>query len=197
MLVESPYSGLSSSSWESKTRELIAGHPLSTEEIYSVVTKVWDDIFHLGIGSKPFRIGVDMFPKPQIMGFFIHELVPLELEVRYPGTWRRDRDSDEKDIVFIPDRRFSIEIKTSSSARSIYGNRSYAQKGKSSKKDKTGYYLAINFEKFAESNPRPRLRLVRFGWIDHDDWLGQRSPTGQQARLSRDVEKYKLLALPL
>ncbi|MGK7921714.1 MAG: ScaI family restriction endonuclease [Trichodesmium sp.] len=41
------------------------------------------------------------------------------------------------------------------------------------------------------------LYLVRFGWLDQDDWQGQVAATGQQARLSSDVERYKLLELPL
>jgi ScaI restriction endonuclease len=193
----SPYHGLSVSGWEAKTRELINAHPIDSTELYQIVVQVWDDIFESGIGSKPFKIGVDLFPRPQIMGFFLHELIPLELEYRYSSLWRREETSDEKDIVYIPDKSFSFEIKTSSSARSIYGNRSYAQKSDTSKKSKSGYYLAINFEKFAKPRKKPTLKLVRFGWLDHEDWQGQAAATGQQARLSRDVEQYKLLVLPL
>ena len=127
----------------------------------------------------------------------MHELIPLELEYRYPNVWRRDDQSDEKDVVYIPDRTYSIEIKTSSSARNIYGNRSYAQTTSDSKKSKSGYYLAINFEKFTRTKSDTKIKLVRFGWLDHADWQGQVSATGQQARLSRNVETYKLLELPL
>ncbi len=130
------------------------------------------------------------------MGFFLHELIPLEIARRHPGVWRWEASAEDKDVVYIPDASYSIEIKTSSSKNKIYGNRSYAQKGKPGKKSKTGYYLAVNFEKFTKhSVVRPKLRLVRFGWIDHDDWIGQSAPTGQQARLSPEVEAGKLLAL--
>lgn len=95
------------------------------------------------------------------------------------------------------DKHFSFEIKTSSSARSIFGNRSYAQKADTTKKSKSGYYLAINFEKFTKIHQQPSIKLVRFGWLDHEDWMGQAAATGQQARLNRDVELYKLLELPL
>lgn len=193
----SPYHALSVSEWAAKTRELINAHPLDSTELYQIVMQVWDDIFESGIGSKPFRIGIDLFPRPQIMGYFLHELIPLELEYRYPDFWRRDESSDEKDVVYIPDKQFSFEIKTSSSLRNIYGNRSYAQKADTSKKSKSGYYLAINFEKFTKAQQKPRLNLVRFGWLDHEDWMGQAAATGQQARLSRDVEQHKLLELPL
>jgi hypothetical protein len=193
----SPYHELTIDQWQSKTVELVKQHPLNTDELYEIVLKVWADIFRSGIGSKPFRIGVDLFPAPQIMGYLLHELIPLELEHRYPEQWRRDETSFEKDVVYIPDDAFSIEIKTSSSVRNIYGNRSYAQTGNTTKKVKSGYYLAINFQKFSAAASTPNITLVRFGWLDHDDWLGQASATGQQARLNPVVEKYKLLTLPI
>jgi hypothetical protein len=131
------------------------------------------------------------------MGFLLHELIPLELEFRYPKLWRRERLSTEKDLVYIPDEAFSVEIKTSSSKRNIYGNRSYAQVGGTSKKSKSGYYLAINFEKFSSKVTKPEITLVRFGWLDQEDWIGQVAATGQQARLSPIVERNKLLVLPI
>ncbi len=193
----SPYTGLSIQQWEAKTLELINEHPLDPNELYEIVTSVWEDIFRSGIGSKPFRIGEDLFPRPQVIGYFIHELIPLELEYRYPGVWRREQTANEKDLVCILDAHYSIEIKTSSSTGSIYGNRSYAQEGNTSKKSKSGYYLAINFEKFSPAVNRPNITSVRFGWLDHEDWQGQASATGQQARLQSEVERFKLLRLPL
>lgn len=195
--MKSPYAGITVEQWEAKTRQLIEDHPLDHNEIYEVVLQVWDDIFESKIGSKPFKIGEDLFPRPQMMGFFLHELIPLEFQHRYPDLWRRERKLDEKDLVYLPNNHFSVEIKTSSSARSIYGNRSYAQKGRTSKKSKSGYYLAINFQKLTSEVRDPKIRLVRFGWLDHEDWQGQAAATGQQARLSRDVERLKLLGLPL
>lgn len=199
----SPYNDLPVAAWAAKTRELIEQHPLDPNEIYEVVIQVWSEIFQSRITNKGYRIGVDLFPSPQIMGFFLHELIPLELSRRYLGGWRRDQNASEKDIVYIPDNYFSIEIKTSSSSRSTYGNRSYAQKSTTElkgKKDKSGYYLVVNFQKFSTQTQIaqiPQINLVRFGWIDRDDWQGQAAATGQQARLSPDIERYKLLTLPL
>lgn len=201
--MESPYEGIPVSDWESKTRELIGQHPLDPDEIYEVIVQVWREIFESNLTSRGYRIGVDLFPRPQIMGFFLHELIPLEFSNRYPGIWRREENDFEKDLVYLPDNYFSIEIKTSSSKRSTYGNRSYAQKrtaGVKQKKDKSGYYLVINFQKFDKDRSEtqiPDINLIRFGWIDFLDWQGQASATGQQARLNPDVEKYKLLQLPL
>jgi len=197
--MDSPYNDLPVEKWYEKTRQLISGHPLSSYELYEIVNMVWQSIFASEIGTKPFRIGQDLFPRPQVMGYFLHELIPLELSYRYPTLWRRENQVGEKDVVYIPDAYYSIEIKTSSSLGNIYGNRSYTQPSERSKKDKSGYYLAINFQKFNPSlaDNRPPLTSIRFGWIDHEDWKGQASATGQQARLSPEVEKFKLLSLPL
>lgn len=191
----SPYAGLPVSAWKEQTYKLISEHPLAPSEIYEVVVKVWKSIFDSKIGSKPFQIGVDLFPRPQIMAFFLHELIPLEFAFRHPTMWRREETVDEKDLVYVQDPHYSIEIKTSSSAKSVFGNRSYAQGSASSKKSKSGYYLAINFQSFSSSRT-PNVTLVRFGWLDHSDWIGQTSATGQQARLHPDAERYKLLSLP-
>ena len=192
----SPYRGLPPAKWVKKTEQLVAAHPLDTEEIVEVVLLSWDAIFKSKIGPHGFRIGKHLFPKPQIMGFFLHELIPLEFAVRYPGVWRGDKSSGEKDLVFIPDPQFSLEIKTSSHRTQIFGNRSFAQRPTDSKKSKAGYYLAVNFEgfgKIAESS-RPSVGFALAGWIT-TDWIGQKAATGQQARLRPECESKKLLVL--
>jgi hypothetical protein len=37
--------------------------------------------------------------------------------------------------------------------------------------------------------------MIRFGWLGHSDWIPQKSPTGQQARLTPEAKKYKLTKL--
>ena len=191
----SPYSNLSPEQWIEVTQHLVDQHPLTTEEIVEVVLASWTSIFATKMGTKGFHIGKDIFPKPQIMGFFLHELIPLELSARYPNGWRGEQDASDKDIVYIPNDYYSIEVKTSSNPNHIYGNRSYAQGSTRGKKAKSGYYLAVNFEKFSSTNTHPDIRLVRFGWLDSDDWIGQRAATGQQSRLPPEVENNKLLEL--
>jgi hypothetical protein len=166
---------------------------LSPDEIVDVVLGAWDSIFASRMGTKGFRIGRDISPKPQIMGFFLHELIPLELAARYPKEWRVEASPRDKDIVHIPDDAYSIEIKTSSNPSHIFGNRSYAQPSSRGKKAKSGYCLAVNFEKFSKTNRSPRIRLIRFGWLDSSDWIGQKAATGQQSRLPPDAETKKLL----
>lgn len=195
-MADSPYLGVPENKWLDKTKRLIAKHPLKTDEIRDVVLQAWKDIFESKLGPKGFRIGAHIFPKPQIMGFFLHELIPLEFAARYPDLWRGEKTSGDKDMVYIPDDRFSIEIKTSSHRSSIFGNRSYAQETENNgKKSKSGYYLAANFEKFNATQSEPKIVRIRFGWLDHSDWIGQAAASGQQAHLKVSAEKFKLLTL--
>lgn len=191
----SPYVGIHSDSWAEKTDELIAGYPLEMSELVEVVLASWEGVFASRIGRGGFQIGKHIFPKPQIIAFFLHELIPLELTTRYPGIWRGEENAADKDIVYVPDTKFSMEIKTSSHPNQIFGNRSYAQQGLTGKKSKSGFYLAVNFEKSVKGAKAPRLRRIRFGWLDHADWQGQAAATGQQARLSNEVERGKLRLL--
>jgi hypothetical protein len=191
----SPYVGIHSDKWPEKTEELIAGYPLKMSELVEVVLASWKGVFASKIGSGGFQIGEHIFPKPQIIAFFLHELIPLELARRYPGVWRGEETAADKDIVYVPNAAFSMEIKTSSHPTQIFGNRSYAQQGAAGKKSKSGFYLAVNFEKSVRDADAARLRRIRFGWLDHTDWQGQTAATGQQARLSTEVERGKLRLL--
>jgi len=191
----SPYAGVAKNRWVKVTESLVGVYPLCRKDIVSVVLESWEAIFHSKIGRRGFQIGKEIFPKPQILGFLLHELIPLEVAARFPKEWRGDISSDEKDLVFIPDPRFSVEIKTSSHKTQIFGNRSYAQKPSESKKKKSGYYLAVNFGKCDAATPKPVIHRIRFGWLDHTDWVGQKAATGQQAHLKADAEAKKLLLL--
>lgn len=177
------------------TQRLLERHPLDAREIVDIVLMSWDSIFDSRMGTKGFRIGVHIFPKPQTMGFLLHELIPLELAARHPDRWRVEKIAGDKDMVHIPDDYYSIELKTSSNPSRIFGNRSYAQGATSAKKAKSGYYLAVNFERFVSPEKRPNVRRIRFGWLDSSDWIGQKAPTGQQSRLPPDVETLKLCEL--
>ena len=105
----------------------------------------------------------------------------------------------DKDLVCVTNSYYSVEIKTSSNANNIYGNASYGQEdsANASSKTKDGYYLAINFEKFipSEKNFIPRIKKIRFGWLDHSDWHSQNASSGQAATISPIVRDNKLLLL--
>lgn len=197
---ESPYFGVPVDEWAQRTRSLIEAYPIDPRDVAEIVLRSWDAIFESTLGDG-FRIGVHIFPTPQIMGTLLHELIPLEIEAHTGGRWRAQRTAAEKDLVHLPDDRFSTEIKTSSDPSRIYANRSYGQESESpGKKAKSGYYIAVNFDKWPaiEARPvreqiRPAIRLIRIGWIDHTDWIAQRSPTGQQSSLPPQVENAQLL----
>jgi hypothetical protein len=195
-MADSPYLGKSFEQWEKVTAELLKKHPLNHEEIVDVVLQSWRDIFNSKLGPKEFQIGRDIYPQPQIMAFLLHELIPLELASRHAKEWRRDQFGTDKDLVYVADEQFSIEIKTSSSANGVFGNRSYAQPTQGDKKSKSGYYLAVNFDGFSEgATTAPRIRKIRFGWLDHSDWKGQAAQSGQAATPSKEAKKHKLVTL--
>jgi hypothetical protein len=191
----SPYSGKDVSKWGKATETLIKKHPLSENEIVNAVLDSWDDIFKSKIGGL--KIGKDIHPSPQIISFLLHELIAHRFSKLYPAVYKVGTEATEKDIHCLTNDFYSIEIKASSHASSIYGNRSYAQQndGKG-KKNKNGYYLTINFKKLAKGNiDRPEISIIRFGYLEHSDWRGQKAETGQQASLSADAYKYKLKVL--
>lgn len=201
---DSPYSGLQLNDRHAVaavTRGLLESHPLDAEAVVNVVEWSWNAIFDSTIG--PARIGVDLFPSPQVMGMFLHELVPLQCRESFGDDWRNDRTAAEKDMVFVPDSTYSTEIKTSSSDRNIYGNRSYGQQGLDlEKKKKSGYYIAVNFAQWetdatgAPLTPqKPDIKLIRMGWLDHTDWHAQAAQSGQQSSLAPMTENTQLLTL--
>jgi hypothetical protein len=173
------------------TEALIKGHPLSRERLVQVVESAWAAIFRSRVGDL--LIGQDIKPQAQVMGFFLHELIPVELGKQEPG-WRRGSGS-EKDAEYNDDRSLSFEIKTSSHPRQIFGNRSYAQPAAEGGRSKSGYYLTANFQSWALATGQPTITRIRFGWLDHTDWIPQASATGQQARLSTAADTMKLIDL--
>lgn len=188
----SPYVNLPIAHWEDKTRELIDNYPIPPEILVKAVLDSWNLICGTKIGNE-IVIGDNYFPTPQILGDFLHELIPVEL-ARFDNRFRKGVLSTEKDVVCDFDNQFSMEIKTSSQ-KDIYGNRSYAQQTSRSRKDKSGYYLAVNFQPVHKLQAWAPITHIRFGWLDAEDWQGQKAASGQQASLSSDVLQYKLITL--
>jgi len=179
------------------TLRLVKEYPLGPTELVDAVLASWNGLAGSSIGRA--RIGVDVFPTPQIVGAFLHELIPLDLRAANGLDWRGDMTASEKDIVYTPESRFSAEIKTSSHAKQIFGNRSFGQQGNAvGKKEKSGYYLAVNFTAWSRDGSEsatPGIKLIRFGWLDHVDWMAQDASTGQAATLPPLVENCQLLTL--
>lgn len=190
----SPYAGLPAEQWVSKTKELVASHPLKLDVIRDVAISSWGTLWLTKIGEGDTAIRLDEIEVPAtVVGYFFEKLFARELESRFPKVWRGGQSNDEKDIVCTGNPFFSIEMKTSGQlGTKIFGNRSYSQKAEDeslvSKVEKSGYYITINF--YGKT-----LTLLRFGWIDASDWKPQKSATGQAASLSNDVYKYKLVEI--
>ncbi|HEV2292798.1 MAG TPA: ScaI family restriction endonuclease [Tepidisphaeraceae bacterium] len=189
--MKNPY-GANIEKWAAITERLLQDFPVKMDELVKVVLSSWEDIFHSKIGARSYQIGRDIWPEPQIMGFLMHELVPLNLAATYPRKWRRCMAGGECDAVYLLDDDWSFEIKTSSSRKGIFGNRSHAQVSEASKKRRGSFFLAINFGKFGTENVRPEISLIRFGWLGASDWIGQRAQSGQQAHLTKEARAYKL-----
>nr|WGD75919.1 ScaI family restriction endonuclease [Bacillus subtilis] len=184
--MNSPYENQPMEKWINITEEIVGEHPLDFDVIVNVVLEAWERILGTKIGGE-LQIGKDVFPSPQIMGNYIHELIPALLSRKYPEKWRKEIIKEDKDVVYIPNSDYSVEIKTSSNANNVFGNRSYGQENSehNSGKSKSGYYITVNFEKFDTKNPdyKPKIKKIRFGWIDHEDWKAQKSQTGQAASI--------------
>src|SRR5205807_8316427 len=83
--------------WSGVTERLLSQFPLPMNSIVEVVLTSWEDIFHSRFGLKAYQIGRDIWPEPQVMGFLLHELVPLNLKGSYSGKWRRGSADNECD----------------------------------------------------------------------------------------------------
>jgi hypothetical protein len=191
--VTSPYLNEPVADWPKITKKLLAHHPLTTNVILDVATQAWGCLWNTRVGVGKTAVEFNQLEVPAtVVGYFFEVLFANELERRFPGIWRRCKKGDDKDLVYAPDPRLSVEIKTSGQlGLKVYGNRSYGQKVQNQlllKKEKSGFYITINFYK-------QTLMLVRFGWIDADDWKPQASPTGQMAGLPGDVYQLKLIPI--
>lgn len=189
----SPYAGKPVAQWADVTRTLVQAHPLTPAIIHDAAQVAWTRLWSTTVGDAalgfPFA---EADPPATVVGYFFEKLFAKELAARFPSVWRGGRGS-EKDLHCLNNDALSVEMKASGQlGYKVYGNRSYGQKVENSdaaKKDKSGYYITINF--YGQT-----LTLLRFGWIDADDWQAQKSDTGQMAGLGEDVYKYKLLTIP-
>lgn len=189
---KSPYENKNISEWSAITKDIISKHPLKKEVLLTSALSSWDRLWNTTVGDNisGFPL-IELDPPATIIGYFFEKLLAKELANQFPSMWRGGLGS-EKDLHCIQNDSFSIEMKASGQVGyKIFGNRSYGQKvenADSVKKDKSGFYITINFYKQS-------LTLIRFGWIDADDWQAQKSATGQMAGLKDEVYKYKLLPI--
>ncbi len=189
----SPYAGKPITQWTDVTRALIDAHPLKLNVIHDAALTSWSRLWSTRVGDAtlgfPFA---EVDPPATVVGYFFEKLFAKELAALYPKMWRGGKGS-EKDLHCLSDDALSVEMKASGQlGYKIYGNRSYGQQvenAEAAKKDKSGYYITINFH-------GQTLTMLRFGWIDADDWQAQKSATGQMAGLADDVYRHKLVTIP-
>ncbi len=53
----------------------------------------------------------------------------------------------------------------------------------------------INYKLPKEEDLTRTIWKIRFGWIDDQDWLGQKKATGQQASIGAKLARLKLITL--
>lgn len=193
--MSNPFENLEVGEWSAKRDELIEDHPLSIDEIHELVLTSYNKLLRTRIGdpSDNIRIFKDVPVKAQTVGSFLETIIANELQ-DLNSVWRPGTEA-EKDLIHTEVPRYSTEIKTSGQVNDeVFGNRSYAQdSGTNAKKSKSGYYITVNMHISEDSlPPSHKLFLIRFGWIDFDDWSGQKAATGQAARLSNEVYAHKL-----
>ena len=92
-------------------QQLIDQHPLKST-LATVVLQAWDIILDSKIGD--FRIGKDIFPEPQIMGFFLHDVIALLLEKQFSDEYclgnpktQKDIHNLQNEILFCPSLQFA------------------------------------------------------------------------------------------
>ncbi len=192
--MSSPFQARPADQWLRITQRLVKAHPLSLEDIGAAALAAWDLLWCTRVGSGQEAIPLaEIDPPATVVAYLFEKLLAATLAEHFPGQWRGARSKDEKDLVYIPDSRMSIEVKGSGQAGTrVFGNRSYGQKvqdARRARKDKSGYYILFNFSK-------QTLFLLRFGWIDVSDWKPQDAPTGQMAGLQDAVYERKMVVVP-
>lgn len=187
-----PYDNIQEDGWPTVTKRLLAEHPLSLGDIRDISQHAWTSLWSTSIGTGPDAIALNELPMPAtVVGYFFEKLFAKRLSEMTEGKWRSGHGG-EKDLVCVENPTHSIEIKASGQlGLKIFGNRSYAQElqeGNVAKKEKSGYYITVNFHGMT-------MCLVRFGWIDSGDWKAQLAPTGQMSGLDQSVYDYKLIPI--
>ena len=192
----SPYMNHPESEWLEITNKLIEEFPLSSEVLVSIIESAWEDLYNSSFGNSGLKIGQDIFLPAQATGVILEKLIAVHLAKQY-SEWRGGKTKQEKDIVYTINDRYSFEIKTSSSKSGLYGNRSTGHRSDNRTKYRTGYYLVINYKLPKEDDLSYQLWKIRFGWIDDEDWIGQKEASGQQASIGKKLAGLKLITLKM
>lgn len=127
---------------------------ITMDILRDAVLSTWNDIEQASIAGV--RL-LDVADSGVVSNLF-HSLLPIKLS---PLGYRKDQDKNEKDLHYIADPKYSLEIKTSTSNR-ISGSVSYIASNKGTK-ERSSLYLCIFWSKEGISS-------VKFGVINFEDW---------------------------
>lgn len=180
--------------WRAITDNLVQAHPLSLDFIRQTVLVSWETLWSFSSNSDDFAMNVsELGLTAQAVSSFFEKILIKRITQMLPGVWRGGK-ATEKDLHNLEDESLSFELKMSGqSGFKVFGNRSYGfgadeKNGAKSKKSKSGYYLIINYS-------GRHITLIRFGWIDGQDWQAQKSQSGQMASLKQYVYDHKLVTI--
>jgi hypothetical protein len=122
----SPYVDKTESEWLEVTRKLVESHPIKTADLLDTAVTAWAMLWQTTVGTAPMAMKLsDLRVPATIVGYFFEVLFAREMQRRAPALWRGNQSKDEKDLVYVPDPNFSVEIKASGQAGfKVYGNRS-------------------------------------------------------------------------
>lgn len=192
------YEGLSSEESLGLTKKLVNEHPVDMDTLAAAVLMTWKDLMETKIMGQ--CIIYDIGASAQTLGSLLHSILPSRVDKISHLSWRKEHFKADKDVVCEDDESFSFEVKTSSDKSKIFGNRSFAQEAgqNDDKTSRDGYYLAINFEKTKEAirlGRKPQILKISFGYLEHSDWIAQKSSKGQAAHLSPTTYQTKFITL--
>lgn len=164
-------------------------HILPKPVLLQVVNQSWKTLWTTRIGRQPLQA----FPKldAQVIGKFFQEIMMFHLYEMDPYVWAdpdKARNPKLPDFVCIKDPSQSFELKMcgQQGSRVVYGNRCSSHGYASpTGKSRDGWMLTINYT-------HTRINLIRFGYIHGTDWIGQKSASGNAARLHPDAYQQKL-----
>lgn len=167
--------------------------PIEPETLAECALESWREVWASRIGGEEHGIRLADWRAPaSVIGLLFEGMLARSLARRQPGEWRQGARKGEPDLVYLPRPESSVQLKTSGQGGiRIYGNRSYATPPSTAgaKGAKDGFYLTCNF---LDSS----LYLLRFGWLNHEDWIPQQSETGQAATLGAEAYRSKLHPIP-
>ena len=157
---ESPYYGLFSREVGGENPRTLEEYPIAPEDVVQVVLRSWSAIFESTLGDG-FRIGVHIFPTPQIMGtLLLTSLSLLEIEAHTEGRWRacalRPRRTSSTSRMIDSPRR----LRLIRSEPHLCQSKLRLESDSPGKKGKSGYYIAVNFDKWPVIETRPAAKQL-------------------------------------